>query len=162
MPTQGTDRVTAHPENAFEDSMLDKAELAGPIGPRTTMTGSADPRQRLRPLPRSHLLCRTPNSRPPGPHEWFSAGRGPLARNKKPNFASPNLTTTGRKPRRRRKAPESQRFQAIRCSGALSDGIARGPHLHFQYHVRGRPRDPMKKMVGRPPRRVVREMFGEI
>ncbi len=29
-------------------------------------------------------------------------------------------------------------------------GITRGPHLHFEYHVGGKPRDPMPKMVGRP------------
>jgi murein DD-endopeptidase MepM/ murein hydrolase activator NlpD len=29
-------------------------------------------------------------------------------------------------------------------------GISRGPHLHFQWHVKGQPRDPMPRMVGRP------------
>ena len=32
-------------------------------------------------------------------------------------------------------------------------GITRGPHLHFEWHVRGRPKDPMPRMVGRPTRR---------
>ncbi len=32
-------------------------------------------------------------------------------------------------------------------------GITRGPHLHFEYHLGGRARDPMKRMVGRPSRR---------
>lgn len=31
-------------------------------------------------------------------------------------------------------------------------GITRGPHLHFEYHVGGQARDPMKRMVGRPSR----------
>jgi murein DD-endopeptidase MepM/ murein hydrolase activator NlpD len=31
-------------------------------------------------------------------------------------------------------------------------GISRGPHLHFEWHVRGRPKDPMPRMVGRPTR----------
>ncbi len=31
-------------------------------------------------------------------------------------------------------------------------GITRGPHLHFEYHVGGPPRDPMRRMVGRPSR----------
>jgi murein DD-endopeptidase MepM/ murein hydrolase activator NlpD len=29
-------------------------------------------------------------------------------------------------------------------------GITRGPHLHFEWHVNGRARDPMPRMVGRP------------
>ncbi len=29
-------------------------------------------------------------------------------------------------------------------------GITRGPHLHFEYRVGGRARDPMHRMVGRP------------
>ncbi len=29
-------------------------------------------------------------------------------------------------------------------------GITRGPHLHFEWHVKGRPKDPMPRMVGRP------------
>jgi murein DD-endopeptidase MepM/ murein hydrolase activator NlpD len=41
-------------------------------------------------------------------------------------------------------------------------GIARGPHLHFEYHVDGRARDPMRLMVGRPSRDQVREMLLEI
>jgi murein DD-endopeptidase MepM/ murein hydrolase activator NlpD len=32
-------------------------------------------------------------------------------------------------------------------------GISRGPHLHFQWHVNGAARDPMKRMVGQPARR---------
>jgi murein DD-endopeptidase MepM/ murein hydrolase activator NlpD len=32
-------------------------------------------------------------------------------------------------------------------------GISRGPHLHFEWHAGGRPRDPMPRMVGRPSRR---------
>jgi hypothetical protein len=31
-------------------------------------------------------------------------------------------------------------------------GIARGPHLHFEWHVGGRPKDPMPRMVGQPRR----------
>jgi murein DD-endopeptidase MepM/ murein hydrolase activator NlpD len=31
-------------------------------------------------------------------------------------------------------------------------GITRGPHLHFQWHARGKPRDPMPRMVGLPGR----------
>jgi len=31
-------------------------------------------------------------------------------------------------------------------------GITRGPHLHFEYHVGGKARDPMPRMVGRPVR----------
>jgi murein DD-endopeptidase MepM/ murein hydrolase activator NlpD len=34
-------------------------------------------------------------------------------------------------------------------------GIARGPHLHFEYYESGRARDPMKRMVGIPSRRGV-------
>jgi Peptidase family M23 len=33
-----------------------------------------------------------------------------------------------------------------------STGIARGPHLHFEWHVNGRPKDPMSRMVGQPHR----------
>lgn len=29
-------------------------------------------------------------------------------------------------------------------------GISRGPHLHFEWHVKGSPKDPMPRMVGRP------------
>ena len=29
-------------------------------------------------------------------------------------------------------------------------GITRGPHLHFEWHVRGNPKDPMPYMVGQP------------
>lgn len=32
-------------------------------------------------------------------------------------------------------------------------GITRGPHLHFEWHVKGRPKDPMPRMVGRPNRK---------
>lgn len=32
-------------------------------------------------------------------------------------------------------------------------GISRGPHLHFEWHVGGRARDPMPRMVGQPHRR---------
>jgi murein DD-endopeptidase MepM/ murein hydrolase activator NlpD len=32
-------------------------------------------------------------------------------------------------------------------------GISRGPHLHFEWHARGKPRDPMPRMVGNPGRR---------
>jgi murein DD-endopeptidase MepM/ murein hydrolase activator NlpD len=32
-------------------------------------------------------------------------------------------------------------------------GITRGPHLHFEWHARGRPVDPMPRMVGLPGRR---------
>jgi murein DD-endopeptidase MepM/ murein hydrolase activator NlpD len=32
-------------------------------------------------------------------------------------------------------------------------GITRGPHLHFEWHARGKPRDPMPRMVGQPRRR---------
>jgi murein DD-endopeptidase MepM/ murein hydrolase activator NlpD len=32
-------------------------------------------------------------------------------------------------------------------------GITRGPHLHFEWHVNGKPRDPMPRMVGRPSRK---------
>jgi murein DD-endopeptidase MepM/ murein hydrolase activator NlpD len=31
-------------------------------------------------------------------------------------------------------------------------GITRGPHLHFEWHVQGRAKDPMPRMVGRPTR----------
>ncbi len=31
-------------------------------------------------------------------------------------------------------------------------GITRGPHLHFEWHVNGAPKDPMPRMVGRPTR----------
>ena len=31
-------------------------------------------------------------------------------------------------------------------------GITRGPHLHFEWHVRGEARDPMPRMVGQPSR----------
>lgn len=31
-------------------------------------------------------------------------------------------------------------------------GISRGPHLHFEWHVNGRPKDPMPRMVGKPKR----------
>jgi murein DD-endopeptidase MepM/ murein hydrolase activator NlpD len=31
-------------------------------------------------------------------------------------------------------------------------GISRGPHLHFEWHVRGQPRDPMSRIVGKPER----------
>lgn len=31
-------------------------------------------------------------------------------------------------------------------------GITRGPHLHFEYHVDGKARDPMPRMVGLPSR----------
>lgn len=31
-------------------------------------------------------------------------------------------------------------------------GISRGPHLHFEWHVQGGARDPMKRMVGLPTR----------
>lgn len=33
-----------------------------------------------------------------------------------------------------------------------STGISRGPHLHFEYHVRGKARDPMRRMIGMPSR----------
>jgi murein DD-endopeptidase MepM/ murein hydrolase activator NlpD len=29
-------------------------------------------------------------------------------------------------------------------------GISRGPHLHFEWHVGGHPKDPMPRMVGQP------------
>lgn len=29
-------------------------------------------------------------------------------------------------------------------------GISRGPHLHFEWHVNGHPKDPMPRMVGQP------------
>jgi murein DD-endopeptidase MepM/ murein hydrolase activator NlpD len=32
-------------------------------------------------------------------------------------------------------------------------GITRGPHLHFEWHVNGKPKDPMPRMVGRPSRK---------
>jgi murein DD-endopeptidase MepM/ murein hydrolase activator NlpD len=32
-------------------------------------------------------------------------------------------------------------------------GISRGPHLHFEWHVHGGARDPMKRMVGVPERK---------
>ena len=41
-----------------------------------------------------------------------------------------------------------------------STGISRGPHLHMQWHVRGRPRNPMRHMVGRPRARRGRLAFG--
>jgi len=31
-------------------------------------------------------------------------------------------------------------------------GITRGPHLHFEWHVNGRPRDPMPRITGKPER----------
>jgi len=31
-------------------------------------------------------------------------------------------------------------------------GITRGPHLHFEWHVQGKPRDPMPRMTGKPDR----------
>lgn len=45
-----------------------------------------------------------------------------------------------------------QRGQVLGEAGLT--GITRGPHLHFEYHVGGRARDPMPRMVGRPSRRV--------
>jgi murein DD-endopeptidase MepM/ murein hydrolase activator NlpD len=41
-------------------------------------------------------------------------------------------------------------------------GIARGPHLHFEYHVHGRARDPMPRMVGVPTRGDLRHALLEI
>jgi murein DD-endopeptidase MepM/ murein hydrolase activator NlpD len=41
-------------------------------------------------------------------------------------------------------------------------GTARGPHLHFEYHVRGRARDPMPLMVGMPSRRDLRHALLEM
>ncbi len=32
-------------------------------------------------------------------------------------------------------------------------GLARGSHVHFEWHVRGRPRDPLPRMVGRQDER---------
>ena len=33
-----------------------------------------------------------------------------------------------------------------------STGISRGPHLHFEWHARGRAKDPMPRIVGQPRR----------
>ncbi|UJR78845.1 M23 family metallopeptidase [Sandaracinus amylolyticus] len=43
-----------------------------------------------------------------------------------------------------------RRGQIIAAVGAT--GLAHGSHLHFEWHVEGRPRDPLRRFVGRPAR----------